>query len=180
MGAACLKEQRVALVTGAANGIGAAVCSRLLRDGYRVAAADLADDGLKSLEDRWGPKRVRTTVMDVRCGSAQQRFVDSIESEFGPIEAVVPCAGVTRTAAAEAMSEEEWKTPIEINLTGAFLTCQAAARFMLRRGRGAIVCVASLSAKGGQTGRVNYAASKFGTVGMVKSLAIEWGREDCG
>ncbi len=73
------------------------------------------------------------------------------------------------------MSAEQWDLVLDINLRGTFLTCRHAAAAMLPRGRGSIVCLASITARGGQPGRANYAASKWGLVGLVKSLATEWG-----
>jgi 3-oxoacyl-[acyl-carrier protein] reductase len=167
---------KVALVTGAASGIGAAVCARLAADGYAIAAADANEAGLNALAASFKePARIVTQTLDVRDSDAQQRFVELVESKLGSIAAVVPCAGLTRSGPAETLSEADWQLVIDVNLTGSFLTCQAAARPMLRRGTGAIVCIASISAKGGQAGRVNYAASKFAIAGMVKSLAVEWG-----
>ncbi len=73
------------------------------------------------------------------------------------------------------MSADQWDLVLDINLRGTFLTCKHAAAAMLPRGRGSIVCLASITARGGQPGRANYAASKWGLVGLVKSLATEWG-----
>ncbi|WP_280140011.1 SDR family oxidoreductase [Rhizobium sp. Root1204] len=166
----------MALVTGAASGIGAAVCARLSALGYSIAAADANGENLEALVATIAPHAaILTQVLDVRDGDAQRAFVTRVERELGPIEAVVPCAGLTRSGPAETMSLHDWTLVLDVNITGTFLTCQAAAGPMLRRGRGAIVCIASISAKGGQPGRINYAASKFAVAGMVKTLALEWG-----
>lgn len=168
---------RLALVTGAGRGIGAAVCRRLAAEGVRIAAADLNQADLDALAADLHGKgtQVLTGIVDVRDEAAQRRFVERVENELGPITDVVPCAGVTRSAPAETMTAEAWKQVLDVNLTGTFLTCTAAARPMLRRGRGAIVGIASITAKGGQPGRANYAASKWGLVGLLKTLAVEWG-----
>jgi len=172
-----MKEQlKVALVTGAASGIGASVCSRLAADGYAIAAADSNEEGLKALAAQHeGSAGFIAHALDVRDAEAQRHFVGVVESQLGPISAVVPCAGLTRSGPAETLSVSDWQLVIGVNLTGTFLTCQAAAERMLQRGSGAIVCIASVSAKGGQAGRANYSASKFAVAGLVKSLAIEWG-----
>lgn len=171
-----IANSRVALVTGAGSGIGEAVCARLAKSGYAIAAADANEDALANLVSQLGESTpVISGALDVRDGDAQRAFVTRAEAELGPIEAVVPCAGLTRSSAAETMSIDDWKLVLDVNITGTFLTCQAAAAPMLRRGKGAIVCIASISAKGGQPGRVNYAASKFAVVGLVKTLALEWG-----
>jgi NAD(P)-dependent dehydrogenase (short-subunit alcohol dehydrogenase family) len=169
--------ERLALVTGAGRGIGAAVCRRLAAEGVRIAAADLNQADLDQLasELRGQGVAVLTETLDVRDEAAQQRFVTRIEAELGPITDVVPCAGVARSAPAETMGAEAWNLVLNVNLTGTFLTCAAAATPMLRRGRGAIVGIASITAKGGQPGRANYAASKWGLIGLLKTLALEWG-----
>lgn len=171
---------RVALVTGAASGIGASICHFLAAAGVRIAAADQNAAGLAALH-----ASLRTafgmdvpfldTMLDVRDEVAQHAWVADVERVLGAITDVVPCAGVTRSAPAEQMSTEQWDLVLDINLRGTFLTCKAAANVMLPRRRGSIVCIASITAKGGQPGRVNYAASKWGLVGLVKSLASEWG-----
>jgi NAD(P)-dependent dehydrogenase (short-subunit alcohol dehydrogenase family) len=167
----------VAFVTGAARGIGAAVCRRLAADGVAIAAADRDADALRALAAALGPAvALRTATLDVRDGDAQRAFVGEVERSFGPIAFVVPCAGLARSAPAERMTEADWRMVLDINLTGTFLTCTAAAGPMLGRGRGAVVAVASITAKGGQPGRANYAASKWGLVGLVKTLALEWGQ----
>lgn len=167
---------RVAFVTGAASGIGAAVCRLLAAQGVAIAAADQNAAGLAALHDSLGPDaRFLGAVLDVRDEAAQQAFVAETEATLGAITDVVPCAGLARSAPAEAMSAEQWDLVLDINLRGTFLTCKATASAMLPRGRGSIVCLASITARGGQPGRANYAASKWGLVGLVKSLASEWG-----
>ena len=169
-------QARVALVTGAASGIGAATCHFLAAAGVRIAAADQNADGLAALREALGPHAAFLgATLDVRDEAAQQAFVARTEQELGAITDVVPCAGLARSAPAEAMSAEQWDLVLDINLRGTFLTCKSAAAVMLPRRRGSIVCIASITAKGGQPGRANYAASKWGLVGLVKSLASEWG-----
>ncbi|WP_414447806.1 SDR family NAD(P)-dependent oxidoreductase [Burkholderia sp. 22PA0099] len=168
--------QRLAFVTGAASGIGAAVCELLAARGVAIAAADLDPAGLDTLHERLGPAvPFFSAVVDVRDDAQIAAFVARVEAEFGAITDVVPCAGVARSAPAERMSAEQWDLVLDINLRGTFLTCRHAAAAMLPRGRGSIVCLASITARGGQPGRANYAASKWGLVGLVKSLATEWG-----
>jgi 3-oxoacyl-[acyl-carrier protein] reductase len=167
---------KVALVTGAASGIGAAVCCRLARDGYAIAAADTDEDGLSRTAASLGDHAsVMTAMLDVRDADVQRLFVERVEHELGPIHAVVPCAGLTRPGPAETMSLADWQLILDVNLTGTFVTCQQTAKYMLRRGSGAVVCMASITAKGGQAGRASYAASKWAIAGLVKTLAIEWG-----
>lgn len=167
----------VAVVTGAAQGIGAAVCRRLAADGVRLALADLDPVALAAAarDLRGGGATVLTEALDVRDEAAQARFVARTEAELGPIDRVVPCAGLARSAPAEQMGKAAFDLVLGVNLTGTFLTCAACAAPMLARGRGAIVGIASITGKGGQPGRANYAASKWGLIGLLKTLAVEWG-----
>jgi 3-oxoacyl-[acyl-carrier protein] reductase len=167
---------RIAFVTGAASGIGAAVCRHLAAQGVAIAAADQNEEGLRTLQRSLGADvPFIYAALDVRDEAALAAFVARIEAEIGALTDVVPCAGIARSAPAEQMSAEQWDLVLDINLRGTFLTCKHAALAMLPRRRGSIVCLASITAKGGQPGRANYAASKWGLVGLVKSLASEWG-----
>ncbi|MFP6561258.1 SDR family NAD(P)-dependent oxidoreductase [Paraburkholderia sp. B3] len=169
-------SRRIAFVTGAASGIGAAVCERLAAQGVGIAAADLDEAGLRALREWLGSAiPFLHGVVDVREEAQIEAFVARVERELGAITDVVPCAGLARSAPAESMSAEQWDLVLDINLRGTFLTCKHAAAAMLARRHGSIVCLASVTARGGQPGRANYAASKWGLVGLVKSLATEWG-----
>jgi 3-oxoacyl-[acyl-carrier protein] reductase len=168
-------KPRVAFITGAASGIGAAVCRHLAAAGVAIAAADANAEGLEILRAELEPLvPVHIGTVDVRDEPALQEFVAKTEQNLGPITDVVPCAGLARSGPAEEMSVEDWDLVLDINLKGTFLTCKAAARAMLPRNAGAIVCIASITGLGGQPGRANYAASKWGLIGLVKSLATEW------
>ncbi len=151
---------------------------RLAEEGGAIAAADLDRDGLDRLRSELGRHGadVLTRVLDCRNSEDVDRFVAEAEDRLGPLWGAVPCAGVARARPAELMQDHDWAAVIDINLTGVFYTCRAAGRAMLAHGRGAIVNVASITALGGQPGRANYAASKWGLVGLTKSLATEWGR----
>jgi len=166
-------KDRAYLVTGAARGIGLAVAERLLREGARIAAADLDLAGLAALAT--AHPGVITAAFDTRDTVATEAFVAEAVRVFGRLDGAVPCAGIARAAPAEAMSDTTWGDVIGINLTGVFVTCRAVGGVLLERGAGAIVTIASITAKGGQPGRANYAASKWGLAGLTKSLAVEWG-----
>jgi NAD(P)-dependent dehydrogenase (short-subunit alcohol dehydrogenase family) len=102
--------------------------------------------------------------------------VIAIEAGLGPIDGLVAAAGISRPGRAEELDEAVWASVIHVNLTGVFLSCQAVGRGMISRGAGSIVAIASGDALGGHAGRAPYCASKFGVVGLVQTLAIEWGR----
>jgi NAD(P)-dependent dehydrogenase (short-subunit alcohol dehydrogenase family) len=144
-------EQRRALVTGAARGIGAAIAQRLAADGLEVLTLDLGPD----------------------CDVA----LDVARDPFPPLEDIDVCvanAGITTTVApAHKMSAEQWQRDIDVNLTGAFRTVQACLPGMRSRGYGRVIVVSSLAALGGLPGQVAYAASKAGQLGMMRTLASE-------
>ncbi|GAA4344072.1 SDR family oxidoreductase [Variovorax defluvii] len=170
---------RVIAVTGGASGIGLAVAREALGQGARVALLDSSaqhiDAALTELKALPGAAVVAHAV-DVRDPAACQAAVDAVERDFGPIEGLAACAGVSRPEPAEQMADETWDLVIDINLSGVFYSARAVGRHMLARGRGAIVTIASTDALGGHAGRTHYAASKHGVVGLTRSLAIEWGR----
>ncbi len=167
----------VAFITGAARGIGAAVARRLAASGMAIAAADVSQSDLDAFAGSMRAEGipVLTGVVDVRDRAATEAFVGRTEAELGPITAVVPAAGLARSAPAEVMDPAAWQLVLDVNLSGAFHTCAAAAAPMLRRERGAICGISSITGRGGQPGRANYAASKWGLIGMLKSMALEWG-----
>ncbi len=168
---------RVFVVTGAARGIGAAVARRLAAEGASLALVDLDIAGLEALaSDLTGQGiSVLTTGFDTRDSAATDAFIGQVHRHFGRIDGAVPCAGIARAAPAEEMSDALWNDVLGINLTGVFYTCRAVGRVLLQQGSGAIVLIASITAKGGQPGRANYAASKWGIAGLTKTLAVEWG-----
>lgn len=168
--------ERVALISGAASGIGEAVATRLAKAGMAIAAIDLDTERLGALEQELGKRvPVMTGCVDVRDGGAVNAFVERVAATLGVPTAVVCSAGIARSSPAESMSHRDFTEVLDINLTGTFLVCQATARHMLAKGGGSIVCLASVTSKGGHPGRANYAASKWGVVGLVKTLALEWG-----
>jgi len=167
----------LAVVTGGARGIGNAVTRRLLQDGASVVMVDADPAALEEARAALGEYkgRVHVRTLDVRDPVAVQKCAESIEAEIGPVDALVTCAGVSRSGPAESMSFETWKLVMDVNLDGTFLCCQAFGRSMLVRNRGAIVTISSVAGFGGQSGRANYCASKWAVGGLTKTLAIEWG-----
>jgi 3-oxoacyl-[acyl-carrier protein] reductase len=165
------------LVTGAARGIGEAVVRRLADEGAAIAATDIDAGRLAELETslRTQGTVIFTGAFDSRDSSATDRFVADAVVRLGRLDGAIPCAGIARAAPADNMDDAAWADVLGINLTGVFFTCRAIGRILLAQGSGAIVTIASITAKGGQPGRANYAASKWGLVGLTKTLAVEWG-----
>ncbi|MGF7159272.1 NAD(P)-dependent dehydrogenase (short-subunit alcohol dehydrogenase family) [Rhodoligotrophos appendicifer] len=171
-------EGRVIMVTGGASGIGGAVVRLAAADGAKVAVVDAnqeAGDAMVARLEAAGSQAVAITL-DVRDSEALRAAVETTEAVLGPLDGVVAAAGISRPAKAEEMSGEFWSAVIDINLTGMFNTFQAAGAQMLPRRRGSLVAVGSVDSLGGHAARIHYSASKHGVAGLVKSLAIEWGR----
>ena len=171
---------RVAFVTGAASGIGQRIAAGLAEAGADVACLDreAAADGLRETTGRIAALGRRTLALhgDVTDAAALDRAVEQTEATLGSLAAAVNCAGIANATAAEAMPRAQWQQMIDVNLTGVFLSCQAEARTMLERGRGAIVNIASMSGSIVNRGllQAHYNASKAGVIHLSKSLAMEW------
>jgi NAD(P)-dependent dehydrogenase (short-subunit alcohol dehydrogenase family) len=164
-----------ALVTGAGGGIGRAICLTLAQQGWKVAACDLGAGALETAEvvRAAGGEAIGLT-WDVRDGTAAKQAHAETERELGPLGAVVANAAIVdRVAPAERIGEEEWRTEVDVNLTGAFLALQPAIESMKGRGGGRLVAISSIAATDGLAGQVAYSAAKGGILGMVRTLALE-------
>jgi len=162
-------------VTGAAGGIGRAICVALAEQGWDVAACDVAT-GLgetAAICERAGAKATALR-WDVRDAAAGREAHAEAEAELGPVGAVVANAAVVdRVAPAESLAEDAWRSELEVNLTGAFLSLQPALAGMRERGGGRVVAISSTAATDGLAGQAAYAASKAGLLGLVRTLALE-------
>jgi 3-oxoacyl-[acyl-carrier protein] reductase len=157
---------RSVLVTGGNRGIGRAIAEAFLANGDKVAVTTRnggAPDG----------------ALDVRCDITDPAAVEAafgrIEAEHGPVEVLVANAGITKDTLILRMSDEDWSSVIDTNLTGSFRLAKRAAKGMLRLRRGRIIFIGSVVGLLGSAGQANYAASKAGLVGMARSLARELG-----
>jgi 3-oxoacyl-[acyl-carrier protein] reductase len=159
---------RSVLVTGGNRGIGLAIVEAFRVGGDRVAATYRTGDPPKLDDVLW----VRADVTDP--DSLDAAF-EVIETEHGPVDVVVANAGITRDTLVLRMSDDDFATVLDTNLTGAFRVVRRAARGMLRLRRGRIIFISSVVGLLGSAGQVNYAASKAGLVGMARSLARELG-----
>jgi NAD(P)-dependent dehydrogenase (short-subunit alcohol dehydrogenase family) len=167
---------RVAIVTGASRGIGAAIVETLAERGASVIAsahaADPPDALVAELEARG--LRVRGRIADVTDPAQVQDLADSTQREYGRIDVLVNNAGIGAVAPSETLSLERWSRVLAVNLTGPLLCSQAVGQHMLDAGRGAIINIGSIFGETGMPMRAAYAASKHGLVGLTRVLAIEW------
>jgi 3-oxoacyl-[acyl-carrier protein] reductase len=168
--------ERVALVTGGSQGLGAAIGRRLARGGHSVVlvARGLAgaEAVAKSIREAGGT--AMAIACDVRIRDEVERSVAAALEAFGRLDILVSNAGVTRDALIHTMTDDEWRTVIDTHLTGGFLSAQAAQRPMVLQRYGRIVFIGSTAAVGNR-GQVNYSAAKAGLQGMTRTLALELG-----
>ena len=168
-------QDRVALVTGATAGIGAAIARRLAADGAAVACADVRPDGptatVTAIEQANG--RASAVIADLADPAAVARMVADTIAAYGRIDILVNNAGVGRTQRFLDVSLELWNTTLAINMTAPMLAAQHAARDMASRGWGRIVNIASIAGLAAGTGRTAYGASKAGIIGLTRQMAIE-------
>jgi len=166
---------RVALVTGASQGIGRACALALAEGGALIALAARNEEKLaavaKEIESNGGQAAV--FPMDVSKEDEVKSAVKAVLEKFGKIEILVNNAGVTRDTLLMRMKKEEWDTVIQTNLSGAFYTTQAAVGSMLRPRWGRIINITSIFGQMGQAGQANYSASKAGLIGFTMSMARE-------
>jgi 3-oxoacyl-[acyl-carrier protein] reductase len=169
-------EGRVAFVTGAGRGIGAATALRLAEEGARIALADIDTEGSQQVAteiDRLGSEAL-VLRCDVSNKEMVQDAVDATAQQFGRLDILVNNAGVIRDNLLFKMSDDDWETVINVHLKGAFLCSRAAQKYMLEQRYGRIVSLSSTSALGNR-GQVNYSAAKAGLQGLTRTLAIELG-----
>jgi len=165
---------RIALVTGGSRGIGAAISKTLKDKGYTVAATYAGNDEAAATFTReTGIKTYKWNVADY---DASKAGIEKVEAELGPIEVVVANAGITRDAPFHKMTPDQWNEVIATNLTGVFNTIHPVWPGMRERKFGRIVVISSINGQKGQFAQVNYAATKAGDLGIVKSLAQEGAR----
>lgn len=167
---------KVALVTGGASGIGAAIASAFAAKGAKVAVLDINEDVARTKAEALGAD-ARPFVCDVSDPASVNAAVSGVVAAFGGIDIAVNSAGVALLAPAEELSLDYWDKTIAINLKGSFLVTQAVGRAMIAAGKGGkIINLASQAGTVAIEDHVAYCASKFGVIGMSKTFAAEWGK----
>ncbi len=159
-------QSRVVLVTGGSKGIGRTIAEKFRDAGYRVAAT-YRSGGV--------PEGVLGVVCDITDQAQVDRAFETIEAELGPVEILIANAGVTKDTLLMRMSDDDWNTVIDTNLTGTFRVVRRASRPMMRGRFGRVILISSVVGLFGSAGQINYSASKSALVGMARSLTRELG-----
>lgn len=162
----------VAIVTGGGGAIGSAIAARLHRDGYRVGVLDRDRAAAEKVAAELGDTALALSA-DVTDPDVIGAVFQGCQTQFGRLDALVACAGISRPAPLESMTDEDWDTVLDVNLTGAFVCAQAAAALI--QGAGSIVLIGSLAGLGTAPLRFNYISSKAGLVGLTRALAWDLG-----
>jgi acetoacetyl-CoA reductase len=173
-------EGKVAIVTGGARGIGAAITTALAESGAHVAAGYSRDEeAAKKIRNDLTERGYSVSIHQGNVGEPDDcnRVVKDVLAAHGRVDFLVNNAGVTVDKTVRKMTVDEWHAVLRINLSGAFYMVKAVLDHMLERGSGRIVCISSVIGETGSIGQANYAASKSGLVGLTKSLALETARK---
>ena len=166
--------ERVALVTGGSRGIGAAISIALKNEGYNVAATYAGnDDAASKFSDETGIKTYRWNVVSYE---ESTNGLKKVQADLGAIDTIVANAGITRDAPFHKMTPDQWNQVVDTNLTGVFNTIHPLWPAMREQKFGRVIVISSINGQKGQFAQVNYAATKAGDLGIVKSLAHEGAR----
>ena len=174
-------EGRVALVTGAARGLGQGICHGLATAGADVIATDLSDLDETAAAVKDLGRRVVARLSDVRDQASLDEVVRAGVDELGRLDIIVANAGISTWSKFWEMAEDQWQTMIDVNLTGVWRTFKAGTPTLLEQGRGgSLIAISSVVGLKALPGQAHYSAAKHGVVGLVRSAAIELGRTRSG
>ena len=177
-----LLEGKVALVTGAARGIGKAIALKFAQEGANVAFTDLViDENGENTKKEIEAYGVKALAIASNAASFEEAHavVDQVVKEFGRLDILVNNAGITKDGLMMRMSEAQWDAVINVNLKSAFNFVHAVTPVMMRQKSGSIINMSSVVGVHGNAGQANYSASKAGMIGLAKSIAQEIGRASC-
>jgi 3-oxoacyl-[acyl-carrier protein] reductase len=169
------ESNKVALVTGASQGIGRAIALRLAQDGFHLALAARNEDKLKQVaaEIATAGGQAEVFVLDIANEESTKTTAKAVLTHYGKLDVLVNNAGITRDNLLLRMKRAEWDEVLNTNLTGTFLLTQAIMASMVRARSGRIISISSVVGRMGQAGQANYAATKAGLIGFTKSVARE-------
>ena len=169
------EDEKVAIVTGAARGIGLEIVRELLAMGMTVVAVDLREDLLAGLPAALGQPgdKLDTKVCDVTDSEGFTKLIEDAADKGGRLDVLVNNAGITRDNIVLMLTDEDWDLVLKVNLKSAFIGTRAAGKIMMRKRSGSIINMSSYSGLEGNRGQANYAASKAGMLGLTKSAAKE-------
>ncbi len=169
------ESEKVAIVTGGARGIGREIVKELLEAGMTVVAVDLKEDLLKELPAALGNpgEKLQTAAMDVTNSDGFTKLIEDIAEKYGRLDVLVNNAGITRDNIVLMLTDDDWDLVLKVNLKSAFIGTRAAGKVMMRARKGSIIFMSSYSGLEGNRGQANYAASKAGMLGLMKSAAKE-------
>lgn len=168
-------DGRVAIVTGAAGGIGSAIACRFLQQGAEVLAVDRSEDGLERLSAELGSKGpIDTLTVDVASRDAPARIMEACLRRFGHVDTLVNNAGIGHSQPVAEVSDDDWERTIEINLTAAFRIARQALPDLIESGRGRVINVSSVFGLVGFRGSSSYATAKAGLIALTRSISIDY------
>ena len=170
-----LKGKKV-LITGATGGIGGSLVKKFLSLNAEVLGTGTNSDKLKKLKDDF--KNIKTKKFDISSHSEIENFIDETAQELGGLDILINNAGINRDNLSLRMKDEDWQKVIDVNLSSTFLLSKYAIKKMLKGNSGRIINITSIVGHTGNIGQSNYAASKAGTIGMSKSLSIEYAKKN--
>jgi NAD(P)-dependent dehydrogenase (short-subunit alcohol dehydrogenase family) len=171
---------KTALITGGAKGIGLAISQELINDGWNVVITGRDETALANAVAGLtsGPGKAVGKVMDVRDRASIDAVFTEMRTEFGSLDSLINCAGVIIRDESEVLSEQDWNTVIDTDLSGVFRCSQAAYSDLVKSPGATIVNVGSIAGSVGIAGRASYTAAKAGLEGLTRTLGLEWAQRD--
>jgi len=170
-----LKGKKI-LITGATGGIGGSLVKKFLSLNAEVLGTGTNSEKLEKLQSEH--KKIKIKKFDISSHSEIEKFIDEVANELGGLDVLVNNAGINRDNLSLRMKDEEWQKVIDVNLSSTFLLSKYAIKKMLKGNSGRVINITSIVGHTGNIGQSNYAASKAGTIGMSKSLSIEYAKKN--